>query len=71
MLTTVDNPYDPNTDYDKWMMWDQFNEHYTAEYLARVANIDDDMDDEEASQRIDDAMAEIIANDTNNLYAIA
>lgn len=71
MLTTTDNPYNPNTDYDKWMMWDQFNEHYTSEYLARVANIPDNMDEEDAMQRIDDAIAEILENDTEGLYAIA
>lgn len=34
-LTTVDNPYDPITEYDKWNSWDRLR-YGTEQYLARV-----------------------------------
>lgn len=70
MLSTVDNPYNPNTDYGKWLEWDQSNEYYTQEYLARIANVSPDMDDVEAELLIDAAIQEIIANDALEVYII-
>lgn len=70
MLTTVDNPYNPNTDYDKWLMWDRINQYFTQEYLATIANVSPDMDDAEADEIIEQAMLEIIEQDQLNIYAI-
>lgn len=70
MLTTVDNPYNPNTDYDKWLMWDRINQYFTQEYLATIANVSPDMDDAEADKVIEQAMLEIIEHDQLNIYAI-
>ena len=36
MLTTVDNPYDPFTQYDDWYTWDERNGYHTTGLLARV-----------------------------------
>lgn len=49
MLTTVDNPFNPKTDYDKWQQWDEDNGYYTESYIARLIadeegfDIDDDV----------------------------
>ncbi len=38
MLTTTDNPFDPRTDYEEWMYYDEHVlGYYTNAYLARVA----------------------------------
>lgn len=34
-LTTIDNPYDPFTEWDAWYGYDQANGHFSCEYLAR------------------------------------
>ncbi|MFT8426432.1 hypothetical protein [Liquorilactobacillus hordei] len=70
MLTTVDNPYDPNQDYDKWMNWDHDHEYYTAEYLARLAQVPDDADDATVNAIIDQAQQEIMNADTLGIYKI-
>ena len=31
VLTTLDNPYDPHEDYDKWSIWDEENGYYTVQ----------------------------------------
>ena len=36
-LTTVDNPYNPITQFDEWDSWDRLMGYNTCEYLGRVA----------------------------------
>ena len=71
MLTTVDNPYNPNTDYVKWLRWDHDHGYNTQEYLARIANVSlDTEDDTLIEERIDQAIDEIIANDSIGVYKV-
>ena len=69
MLTTIDNPYNPFTDFDKWYMHDSFVLGYnTCQYLARTAKIEDDFSDVEKESGINEAIDKIIANDFLNIY---
>lgn len=70
MLTTIDNPYDPHDDYVKWLTWDRENGYDTQEYLARIANVSPEMEDDEIDSLIDQAMTEIIVNDTLGNYIL-
>lgn len=71
MLTTVDNPYDPKKDYVKWLRWDHEHGYNTQEYLARIANVSlDTEDDTLIEERIDQAIAEIIDNDSISVYKV-
>lgn len=36
MLTTVDNPYSPFTQFEEWQAYDEYRGYYTNEYLARI-----------------------------------
>lgn len=36
MLTTVDNPYDPFTQFDEWYAYDTLQGYNTCSYLARI-----------------------------------
>lgn len=36
MLTTVDNPHDPFTDFGGWMAWDIAAGYQTCQLLARI-----------------------------------
>ena len=36
MLTTMDNPYNPWTDYEDWYLWDQQHGYNLPGYLARI-----------------------------------
>ena len=44
MLTTIDNPYDPYTEYDQWLDWDHEHGYFTQEYMGRLANVPMDTD---------------------------
>lgn len=69
MLTTIDNPYNPFTQYDEWYAYDRYLGHYTPEYLARVAIVSDGLSPIDQELAIDDAIAEIVALNFNGLYA--
>lgn len=70
MLTTVDNPYDPRTDYDKWNMWDYENGYQTRNYLARLMNLNIDCTEAESDIVQDKAFQEIIDADVLGLYFV-
>lgn len=69
MLTTVDNPYNPFTDWDKWFMYDNDAGYNSCAYLARVAHTSDVLSDSENEDEINRAIDEIIRYDPFNLYA--
>jgi len=39
MLTTIDNPFNPFTQFDEWKDFDETQGYYTCPYLARIANV--------------------------------
>ena len=67
-LTTVDNPYDPFTDYDNWNRFDTEHGHYSNSMLARIANFTEDMTDEEEQTEVKRAIDQIIKYDPFNKF---
>lgn len=73
MLTTIDNPYNPKTEYDKWRQWDVENEYRTEEYLARMTDIPDDADlgnDWIVNDLTNQAVHKILENDVLGVYKL-
>lgn len=71
MLTTVDNPYNPFTQYDEWRAFDEIEKgYYTNNYLARVAVVDSGMSDEAYDEVVSQAILHIVATDPTGLYTI-
>ena len=68
MLTTIDNPYNPYTQYDAWLSYDEQAGYYTNEYLARIANTNPTMTDKEVDEAIELAIDEIIKIDPLGIY---
>lgn len=66
MLTTVDNPYDPFTQFDQWLAFDEQKGYHTCAYLARVCKTSSELSDIDNEALIAMAMDEIVAN--NSLY---
>lgn len=69
-LTTVDNPYDPITQFDDWYNFDMQKGYNSAGYLARVARTSPEMCDRDYNQVIDDAIKSIVKNDFRGIYII-
>lgn len=73
MLTLIDNPFDYFTDFRNWLLFDiehsqKFNHKTCCEYLARIANVSDEMTEKEKDAEIERAIDEIIFYDFRGLY---
>ena len=68
MLTTVDNPYDPFTDFTSWFLFDIEKGYNSCGKLARIANYSDDMTQKESDEETERAIDEIIKYDVLNIY---
>lgn len=68
MLTTVDNPYNPFDQWDKWLMYDNDAGYNSCAYLARIAHTSDELSDSENEDEINRAIDEIIRYDPFGLY---
>ena len=67
-LTTIDNPYDPFTQFSDWLMYDNLNGYGSSNYLARIARTSDSLSDEENNEEIERAIDEIIKYDFVGIY---
>ena len=67
ILTTIDNPYDPFTQFSEWFMFDVDNGYNSCGYLDRIAHTSDEMSEEENAAEIERAIDEILKYDFTNM----
>ena len=67
-LTTIDNPYNPFTQFDDWLQFDTQKQYNTCAFLARIAHDSDQFTDQESDEAIEQAIDEIIKHDFQNIY---
>ena len=60
MLTTNDNPYSPFDEFALWLLFDKQKGYDTCEYLARIAQLSDDLSEKEAEEEVERAMDQIM-----------
>ena len=68
MLTTMDNPYDPFTQFNKWFLYDVEKGYNSCGYLDRIARTSEEFTEEENQEEIERAIDEIIKYDFMNVY---
>lgn len=68
MLTTVDNPYDPFSNFDEWYEFDRLKGYDTCGYLARIAKTSSKLSDELNQLAINDAIDEICRYNWRGIY---
>lgn len=68
MLTTVDNPFDPFTQYDDWFAWDERAGYYTPGALARVVILSPDLSEADQRSAINDAIDEMCRENVLGVY---
>ena len=67
-LTTVDNPYDPFENFEKWFMFDNDKGYNSCCYLARIARTSDALTPLENEQELERAVDDIIRLDFMGIY---
>lgn len=68
MLTTVDNPFNPLTDWDDWYNYDESKGYCTSGYLARIIKTSNELGEEEQDEAIEVAIDEIIELNPDGFY---
>lgn len=67
-ITTIDNPYDPFTDWFKWYMYDMEKGYNTCSKLARLSTFREDMTDKELIDEEHRAIDRLIELDPFDIY---
>ena len=60
MITTVDNPYNPFEEWEKWLLYDTNKGYHTCERLASVTAVSDQDSDEENFYAVEQGINELI-----------
>jgi hypothetical protein len=67
-LTTIDNPYDPFTQFDQWFLFDVERGYNSCAYLGRIARTSEALSDEENVQLVNEAIDEILKYNLTGNY---
>lgn len=67
MLSTIDNPYNPFTNYDEWLTYDLHN-HNSCALLDQFAKTSSALSDQENNREIVRAIDEIVRTDPLGIY---
>lgn len=59
-ITSVDNPYNPFTDWDSWFCYDLQMGYHTCERLASIAHTSDQLSDMENIEIVNEAIDELV-----------
>ena len=70
MLTTFDNPYNPFVDFSSWYMYDCEMQHNSCSRLARLAEINNEMTENEIDEVKEEAMNFIVKYDLEGIFFI-
>lgn len=68
MLSTIDNPFNPFSEFDKWLDYDLEKGYYSCGYLARIARTSDSMSETENDEEIERAIDEIVMYNPLGIY---
>jgi hypothetical protein len=68
MLTTVDNPFDPFTQFDEWNRFDEDRGYYTTALLARIVLTSDELSQADQDVAIELGIEEIVQENVLGLY---
>jgi hypothetical protein len=68
MLSTVDNPYDPFTQFDEWYAFDEAAGYHSSALLARIVRTSDDLSEADQSLAIEQAIDEVVRENVLGIY---
>lgn len=68
MITTVDNPFDPFTNWDEWYAYDEAKSYCTSGLLARITKTSNELSEKEQNEDIEEAIDEILELFPDGMY---
>ena len=71
MLTTIDNPFNPYTQFDEWNAYDIKKGYNTLSYIDRIAYNSSDLPSEMQDRIYGEAIQEILDMNILGIYVLA
>ena len=68
MVTTIDNPYDPFTDFRQWYEFDVSHGYHTAALVGRLTFSSDNLSEEDQRQAVNGAVDEIVSENVSGVF---
>lgn len=68
MLTTIDNPYDPFTQFDEWYTFDVMKGYNTCDYLARMTSTSPELSAYDQIHAVELAIDSIVSLNLFGIY---
>jgi hypothetical protein len=68
MLTTVDNPFDPFTQFDEWLVYDSQSGYETPSFLARIVRTSNELSSADEDLAVEQAIDEIVRENVLGIY---
>ena len=67
-LTTIDNPYDPFSQFDDWFAFDEIKGYHSCAYLGRIAKTSEQLSDLDQAEAVEQAIDDIVRLDPLKIY---
>ena len=68
MLTTVDNPYDPFTEFIEWFDWDRRANYHTPSLLGRVSFTSEELSESDQDKAREEAIDVIVSENVSGVH---
>jgi hypothetical protein len=68
MLTTVDNPFNPFTQWDEWLSYDMSMGYNTTAFLDRIAKVSNDLPEPDETFAVQSAIDEIVKENVSGMW---
>lgn len=68
MLTTVDNPWNPFTQFPEWFAWDDGHGYNSSGLLARVLVTSNELSDADQAFALNSAIDEVVRENVTGLF---
>lgn len=68
MLSTIDNPFNPFTQFDEWYTFDVSKGYNSLAFLARIAHTSDELSDASQSYALELAVDEIVRENVSGMH---
>lgn len=68
MLTTIDNPYSPFYEFNKWYAYDIASGYHTSSFLARILIDSDQLSEADIEAATESAIDEIVKENVLGIY---
>ena len=68
MLTTIDNPFSPFTQFREWYEFDVANGYFTSSLLGRITNSSSELSENDQELHVQNAISEIIKENVSGKH---